>query len=98
MHRVKSGSVGGSIESPGWRLYDGNGLRENRFRVDFNPDLTDRPEVIVALSGVDLIHGNNHRLTVHAENISKEGFEVVFRTWADTRVYSATASWLAVTP
>lgn len=38
----------------------------------------------------------NQRLKVFAENITNEGFDLVFTTWFDTIVYSAEASWVAI--
>jgi hypothetical protein len=32
---------------------------------------------------------------VLAENITKEGFNIVFETWSDTKIYAASATWIA---
>ena len=33
---------------------------------------------------------------VNAENITEEGFDVVFRTWADTHAARARVRWMAI--
>jgi hypothetical protein len=38
----------------------------------------------------------NARVLVDAESITKEGFKIALRTWADTRVYWVKVQWLAV--
>ena len=37
-----------------------------------------------------------NRLMVRAENIRLAGFDLCFETWADSKVYDAAASWIAV--
>ncbi|MHA7829045.1 MAG: H-type lectin domain-containing protein, partial [Roseovarius sp.] len=38
----------------------------------------------------------NARADVAAEKITEAGFEVVFRTWGDTRVARARIRWMAI--
>ena len=40
----------------------------------------------------------NQRAEIMAENISREGFEIVFKTWGDTKVARVAASWTAFGP
>ena len=35
---------------------------------------------------------------ISAENVTATGFEIVFRTWADTRVARIRADWIAIGP
>jgi hypothetical protein len=37
-----------------------------------------------------------HRSELVAENISETGFDVVFRTWSDSRVARVRAAWMAI--
>jgi hypothetical protein len=38
----------------------------------------------------------NQRADLTAEEVTAEGFTIVFRTWGDTRVARVRADWLAV--
>jgi len=38
------------------------------------------------------------RADLRSENVTKEGFELVFRTWGDTRIARVRASWMAIGP
>jgi len=51
---------------------------------------------MVGLQFLDIPHGPNHRLKTTAENITEEGFDLLFDTWSDTRVYGCGASWIAI--
>ena len=54
------------------------------------------PAVHVSLSMWDMDSGTNVRADVGAENITEKGFDVVFRTWGDTRVARARIRWMAI--
>jgi hypothetical protein len=38
----------------------------------------------------------NSRVDLVAENITTEGFHIVFRTWGDTRIARVRADWMAI--
>ena len=44
----------------------------------------------------DMGSGSNARADIQAENVTETGFDLVFRTWSDTRVARVSASWLAI--
>ena len=44
----------------------------------------------------DMGSGSNARADIRAENVTETGFDLVFRTWSDTRVARVSASWLAI--
>ncbi len=44
----------------------------------------------------DLDQKTNQRVDIAAESITTEGFEIVFRTWGDTRVARVRADWIAM--
>jgi len=62
-----------------------------RFRIPFQH----KPDVIVALhmldAGIQIV-----RVKVEARNITPEGFDLRFETWKDSRLWNATAAWVAV--
>ena len=52
--------------------------------------------VQVGLSLYDIDSGANIRADVKAENIRRDGFDLVFRTWGDTRVARVRMNWIAI--
>ncbi len=44
----------------------------------------------------DIDNGTNARVEVSADSITEIGYDVVFRTWADTRIARARVTWMAI--
>ncbi|MEM1101782.1 MAG: H-type lectin domain-containing protein, partial [Pseudomonadota bacterium] len=44
----------------------------------------------------DMDNAANSRADVRAEAVTVSGFELVFRTWGDTRVARVRANWTAI--
>lgn len=80
----------------GGEMWTGTGPRERRAPVTFDEPFTDAPTVQVAISLWDLDRTTNLRADIQAEKISGEGFEIVFRTWGDTRIARIRATWIAI--
>ncbi|MGV6838979.1 MAG: H-type lectin domain-containing protein [Planktomarina sp.] len=77
-------------------MWSGQGRREVRHKVWFSERFNQIPSVTVALSMWDMATDANSRVEITSENISEDGFDVVFRTWSDTRIARARASWQAI--
>ena len=77
-------------------MWTGTGERTRRHSIRFTEPFRCEPAVQCALSMWDIDSGTNSRVEVCAENISEGGFEVVFRTWADTKVARARVRWMAI--
>ena len=77
-------------------MWAGQGDRERWIPVEFSEAFRDVPSVMVTLELLDMHNGTNHRAVTVAENITETGFDIVFRTWGDTRVARARAAWLAI--
>lgn len=82
----------------GGPMWTGTGPREERFAVVFDERFSNPPNVHVALTMWDIDHKHNQRMDISAEEISETGFELVFRTWGDSRVARVRASWIAMGP
>lgn len=80
----------------GGEMWTGNGKRSSRVPVEFSEIYKAIPTVLVSLSMVDADRKTNHRIETVAENISEKGFEIVFRTWGDTKIARAKATWVAI--
>ena len=101
MQRLNSGVIGidhgdvvlfSDFEHDGvmWR---GDGPREERKNISFAQPYAAIPHVQVSISMWDISNNTNIRSDVQAENITTEGFELVFRTWADTQVARVRVAW-----
>lgn len=82
----------------GGPMWTGTGPREERFAVVFDEAFAQPPQVQVALSMWDIDHAHNQRMDISAEEVSETGFDLVFRTWGDSRVARVRASWFAMGP
>lgn len=82
-------------ESDG-EMWTGGGDRSRSHSIRFTERYRDPPFVQCALSMWDIDSSTNSRVEVSAENISETGFEVVFRTWADTHVARARVRWISI--
>lgn len=92
--RIYMGSIslGGTLEGKGRQQTER--VKEIRFPA---PGFSEEPEVSVSLRKIDMTgKANIHRLEVHPREITKDGFNLVFKTWLESRVYAATATWIAV--
>ena len=77
-------------------MWTGSGDREIRREVKFSGKFKSPPAVQVTLSLLDVDQSTNTRVEVVAEDITTKGFDLVFRTWSDTRIARARAAWLAI--
>ncbi|MBF9034147.1 hypothetical protein HKCCE2091_07835 [Rhodobacterales bacterium HKCCE2091] len=80
----------------GGEMWTGEGPREARRAVGFSQDFKSLPAVQVAVSMYDMDGGTNQRADLRAEAVTRSGFELVFRTWGDSRIARIRADWLAI--
>lgn len=76
-------------------MWTGSGPREVRQAQSFRDEFLSPPVVTVSISMWDIDHKANSRVDISAENVTNKGFEIVFRTWGDSRVARVRADWLA---
>ena len=104
MKRINTGQIG--IEQgetalfsdfeEGGEMWTGKGPRAGHQSVRFSQQFRSPPAVHCSLSMWDIDSATNPRVAVKAEAVTEEGFDVVFRTWVDTRIARARACWLAI--
>lgn len=80
----------------GGAMWTGRGPREVRVKVRFDEPFKTRPSVHASLAMFDIDRETNQRADLSVGAVDVEGFELVFRTWGDTRVARARADWMAV--
>lgn len=104
MKRISSGKIG--IEqgsrvlfsdfADGGVMWTGQGDRESRHLITFKEPFREGPAVMVGISMWDIDQKHTSRADITAEKVTKSGFELVFRTWGDTRVARVRADWTAI--
>ena len=80
----------------GGDMWTGSGPRERAKRVRFSMPYKTLPNVQLSLSLWDVDHATNMRSDLIAEEISRESFKLVFRTWGDTRFARVRVNWMAI--
>ena len=77
-------------------MWRGTGPRQMRKALEFDEPFLEVPIVQTGLTMWDIADEANSRADITAEKITATGFELVFRTWGDTRVARVRAEWLAI--
>lgn len=77
-------------------MWSGGGARERKKVIVFTEAFASAPAVQVSMTLLDLDKETNFRADALAQNIIETGFELVFRTWNDTRVARVRLSWIAM--
>ena len=77
-------------------MWTGTGERERVVSVTFSQSYRKPPAVHCAMSLLDMATGPSIRADVAARDITSEGFNIVFRTWEDSRVARIRVAWMAI--
>ena len=77
-------------------MWTGTGPRERRQAVKFSEAFRAEPVVHTSISMWDVDTASAVRAEVVAENITRTGFDIVFRTWLDTRVARVRVAWMGI--
>jgi|TARA_B110000908_G_C10205573_1_gene427545 hypothetical protein len=80
----------------GGEMWTGRGQRERRRRIKFSEKYLNVPNVQLSISLWDMDAGSVLRADVTAEAVTEKGFDMVFRTWGDTKVARIRISWTAM--
>jgi hypothetical protein len=78
------------------KMWAGEGPRMYRRKVRFSGAYREPPAVHVSLSMWDTDADTNQRADITAEKVTTQGFELVFRTWGDSRVARVRADWTSI--
>lgn len=95
--KIQSGTVvNGSYQDAGWKLHQ-EPIGERLFTrpVQFESKFAKPPKVFLEISGLDVNETKNTRVTVTAKNITESGFDLEYKTWFDTILYTVWANWMA---
>ncbi len=79
-------------------MWSGEGPRQATQKVVFEEAFLQPPVVHISINMWDIWSEANARADIQAENVTETGFDIVFRTWGDTRVARIRAEWMAIGP
>lgn len=82
----------------GGPMWTGSGARESRHHIRFSERFAAPPAVMVGISMWDTDGATNLRADLTTELVTETGFQLVFRTWGDTRLARLRAEWTAIGP
>jgi len=77
-------------------MWSGDGPRQTRAHVEFSESFREPPVLQVHLSMWDMSSTANQRADVQAEDITPDGFAIMFRTWGDTKIARVRVAWQAI--
>ena len=77
------------------RMITGVGGRRVARYIKFPVPFTNKPQVLVAFSLMDVYKGINNRISCWASYITRHGFYLYIGTWADSKIYGARCNYLA---
>lgn len=77
-------------------MWTEEGAREARVAITFSEAFKSAPTVHVSLSMWDTSGHVNQRADLRAERITLTGFEMVFRTWGDSKIARVRGDWMAI--
>ncbi|MEM1431992.1 MAG: H-type lectin domain-containing protein, partial [Pseudomonadota bacterium] len=77
-------------------MWAGEGPRLVRSAVSFSRAFRAPPEVLVSLEMWDFDTRPNARGDLGAEAVTTDGFDLVFRTWGDSRLARIRVGWIAI--
>ncbi|HSL88263.1 MAG TPA: H-type lectin domain-containing protein [Ignavibacteriaceae bacterium] len=92
---VQSGTWAITPATPGFSLDKSTGERTMTIDVDFNNPFDSKPNVVLSVTQIDADKDFNQRYNVEAISVSRDGFTLKIRTWADSKVYSLSGFWMA---
>lgn len=92
---VQSGTWAITPATPGFSLDKSTGERTMTIDVDFNKPFDSKPNVVLSVTQIDADKEFNQRYNVEAISVSRDGFTLKIRTWADSKVYSLSGFWMA---
>lgn len=93
--QTQSGQWSTKAGDAGYNLDTNTGERSMTIEVDFKNPYEVKPKVMISVTQIDADKSFNSRYNVEVLSVSRDGFTVKIRTWADSKVYSISGYWLA---
>ncbi len=95
--QTQSGQWTTKTGDSGYNLDISTGERTMTLEVDFKKPFDVKPKVMISVTQLDIDKAFNNRYNVEVLSVSRDGFIIKIRTWADSKIYSISGYWLAFT-
>jgi hypothetical protein len=93
--QIQSGNWSVKEGQAGYNLNTNQGERTMTISVKFPVPFENKPKVALSVTQIDADKNANQRYNVEAISISRDGFTIKIKTWADSKVYSISGYWIA---
>ncbi|MGQ9642225.1 MAG: H-type lectin domain-containing protein [Ignavibacterium sp.] len=93
--QVQSGTWSVKEGQAGYNLHTNQGERAMTISVKFPTPFENKPKVALSVTQIDADKNANQRYNVEAISVSRDGFTIKIRTWADSKVFSISGYWIA---
>lgn len=80
----------------GYSLDKNNGERTMTIDVKFEKPFNKKPQIILSVTQIDSDKESNLRYNAEAISISRDGFTLRVRTWANSKLYSVSGYWVGL--
>ena len=80
----------------GGEMWTGAGPRERRRTIRFGESFRHPPTVHTSVSLWDVDTRSMMRADLSTDRVTRDGFELVFRTWGDSRLARIRVGWMAI--
>lgn len=95
--QTQSGQWFSKAGDPSYNLDTNTGERSTTIEIDYPKPYDVKPKVIVSVTQLDADKTFNSRYNVEVLSVSRDGFTVKIKTWADSKIFSISGYWLAYT-
>lgn len=94
---IQRGEFSADMNSEGWSLSAGNGVRTQIIFVSYGKAFETTPEVLIALTGYETAAGKDglSRVALKLEKVTKEGCVMKVQTWGDSKLNAVYGNWIA---
>lgn len=95
--QTQSGQWFSKAGDPAYNLDTNTGERSTTIEINYPKPYDVKPKVIVSVTQLDADKEANSRYNVEVLSVSRDGFTVKIKTWADSKIFSISGYWLAFT-
>jgi hypothetical protein len=95
--QIQSGSWSSSTADPSFNLNTNTGDRSMTIEVNYDKPFDVKPKVILSVTNFDGDKAFNLRYSVEVLSVSRDGFTIKIKTWADSKIFGISGYWLAYT-
>lgn len=92
---MQSGSWSVSPGLENYSLDSNDGERSMIIEIKFEESFKSKPGIFLSVSQIDASIKTNTRYNVEAISVSRDGFTIRVKTWADSKIYSISGNWVA---